>query len=137
MIDHNDERLNPLSIMSVLFVLITLCFISGAAQCYSTTSEASSDSSQNLPIPEKWLLSNILANGQLSPDLQNVEFENLPVLGKERVDFDYQQSTCQLVPIVHLLQQTGCQAKAIASFACLGSCQSYVQVSNLRFATKS
>lgn len=42
----------------------------------------------------------------------------------------YKGSSCQMVQIVHLLHQDGCHPKAIASFACSGTCPSYVQVSN-------
>lgn len=42
---------------------------------------------------------------------------------------DYRRSPCQLVPVMHVLHQAGCHAKAIDSFACVGSCSSYVQVS--------
>lgn len=45
---------------------------------------------------------------------------------------DYHRSTCQLVKIVHLLGKANCQPKAIASYACSGSCTSNVQVSRLR-----
>lgn len=114
--------------MGILRALLVVYFASSISYCYS-----SSDSSPSLPQPEKWLLSSLLSSGQaLTPDLQNVEFESLPNSGKDKVEIDYQQSTCQLVQIVHLLHQTGCQPKAIASFACFGSCQSYVQVSNLK-----
>lgn len=70
----------------------------------------------------------------LTTDLSNVEFENFPI--KNDVESQYssvdtkQHSVCQLVQVVHLLHHPGCQSKAIASFACSGSCQSYVQVSN-------
>lgn len=37
--------------------------------------------------------------------------------------------TCQMVHVAHLLHHIGCQPKAIASFACKGTCSSYVQVS--------
>lgn len=68
--------------------------------------------------------------------LENVEIENLPILNKQlttssnNIDnyHEYQHSTCQLVNIIHLLKHTGCQPKAISSFACSGSCSSYVQV---------
>lgn len=42
---------------------------------------------------------------------------------------DYRRSSCQLVPVMHVLHQPGCHTKAIDSFACIGSCSSYVQVS--------
>lgn len=111
--------------MSVFNILLALCLTSSVSYSYPQ-----GDLSTSLTQSDKWLLSGITANDQVVPDLRTVEFESLPVPGKERIEFDYQQSSCQLVQIVHLLQQSGCQTKAIASFACLGSCQSYVQVSN-------
>ena len=62
-------------------------------------------------------------------DLDSVGFENILVKNKEQLTRDYQPSSCQLVQIVHLLHHKGCQPKAIASFACSGSCPSYVRVS--------
>lgn len=66
-------------------------------------------------------------------DLTNVEFENSapPSANDDSTTVldKYQRSFCKLIPIVHLLHLPGCQAKAIASFACAGSCTSYVQVS--------
>ncbi|GBN06156.1 hypothetical protein AVEN_191211-1, partial [Araneus ventricosus] len=34
---------------------------------------------------------------------------------------------CHLRPVIHVLQQPGCIPKPIPSFACQGSCSSYVQ----------
>lgn len=39
------------------------------------------------------------------------------------------EESCQLRPVIHVLKQPGCQPKPIPSFACQGSCSSYVQVS--------
>lgn len=36
---------------------------------------------------------------------------------------------CQLTPVIHVLQYPGCVPKPIPSFACMGKCTSYVQVS--------
>ncbi|XP_037078321.1 bursicon-like isoform X2 [Pollicipes pollicipes] len=36
---------------------------------------------------------------------------------------------CKLTPVVHVLQYPGCVAKPIPSYACVGHCTSYVQVS--------
>ncbi|XP_058807000.1 bursicon [Phymastichus coffea] len=36
---------------------------------------------------------------------------------------------CQLTPVIHVLQYTGCIPKPIPSFACIGRCSSYLQVS--------
>lgn len=78
----------------------------------------------------KWLLANKIPADQLITDLQSIELENHPAANKDNLNLDDLQSpSCQLVQIVHLLHQTGCQPKAISSFACAGSCSSYVQVS--------
>lgn len=63
-------------------------------------------------------------------DLDNVELERMMMEGEKGKEVgDFQPSACQLVPIVHLLHYPGCQPKAIASYACSGSCPSYVRVS--------
>ncbi|KAL4716147.1 hypothetical protein ACJJTC_013924 [Scirpophaga incertulas] len=36
---------------------------------------------------------------------------------------------CQMTPVIHVLRHPGCKPKAIPSFACIGKCTSYVQVS--------
>lgn len=36
---------------------------------------------------------------------------------------------CSLTPVIHVLQYPGCVPKPIPSFACIGKCGSYVQVS--------
>ncbi|KAG5666330.1 hypothetical protein PVAND_014368 [Polypedilum vanderplanki] len=36
---------------------------------------------------------------------------------------------CSLTPVIHVLQYPGCVPKPIPSFACIGRCGSYVQVS--------
>jgi len=36
---------------------------------------------------------------------------------------------CNLTPVFHVLQYPGCMPKPIPSFACMGKCTSYVQVS--------
>lgn len=41
---------------------------------------------------------------------------------------DGKSPECHLRPVVHILQHDGCIPKPIASFACFGSCTSYVQV---------
>lgn len=52
----------------------------------------------------------------------NISFvQSINSLGQHR-------SACQLVHVAHLLRHVGCQPKAIASFACRGTCPSYVQV---------
>lgn len=38
---------------------------------------------------------------------------------------------CQVTPVIHILQQPGCIPKPIASYACMGRCTSYVQVSTV------
>ncbi|XP_041980170.1 bursicon [Aricia agestis] len=36
---------------------------------------------------------------------------------------------CQMTPVIHVLQHPGCVPKPIPSYACIGKCSSYVQVS--------
>ncbi|CAH1953973.1 unnamed protein product [Acanthoscelides obtectus] len=36
---------------------------------------------------------------------------------------------CQVTPVIHVLQYPGCVPKPIPSFACIGKCASYIQVS--------
>ncbi|XP_017493781.1 PREDICTED: bursicon, partial [Rhagoletis zephyria] len=36
---------------------------------------------------------------------------------------------CQVTPVIHVLQYPGCVPKPIPSFACVGRCASYIQVS--------
>lgn len=117
-------------------------------KCYSTPDNQATALSSMTGDETRRFLSKLLAankNMQSSPssqlltipitsseDLQQVEFEKLPVsINKDSLNFDVQHSSCQLVQIVHLLHHNGCQPKAIESFACTGSCPSYVQVSNL------
>ncbi|XP_015794519.1 bursicon-like [Tetranychus urticae] len=40
---------------------------------------------------------------------------------------------CHLRPVIHVLSHPGCLSKPIPSFACHGSCSSYVQVSGSKF----
>ncbi|XP_076327688.1 bursicon-like [Tachypleus tridentatus] len=40
---------------------------------------------------------------------------------------------CQLRPVIHVLKHSGCIPKPIPSFACQGTCSSYVQVSGSKF----
>lgn len=44
-----------------------------------------------------------------------------------------QADMCNLRPVLHILQQPGCITKSIPTFACQGSCSSYVQVSGSKF----
>lgn len=37
---------------------------------------------------------------------------------------------CQVTPVIHVLQYPGCVPKPIPSFACIGRCASYIQVSS-------
>lgn len=50
---------------------------------------------------------------------------------------DFEPASCQLAKVVLVLQRPGCQTKAISSYACTGSCPSYVQVSSNRHGYKS
>ncbi|CAG2117845.1 unnamed protein product [Medioppia subpectinata] len=40
---------------------------------------------------------------------------------------------CHLRPVIHVLKHAGCVPKPIPSFACYGTCSSYVQVSGSKF----
>uniref|UniRef100_A0A182XAW9 DAN domain-containing protein n=1 Tax=Anopheles quadriannulatus TaxID=34691 RepID=A0A182XAW9_ANOQN len=42
---------------------------------------------------------------------------------------DVQKYDCQVTPVIHVLQYPGCVPKPIPSFACIGRCASYIQVS--------
>ncbi|EDO64233.1 AGAP002537-PA, partial [Anopheles gambiae str. PEST] len=41
----------------------------------------------------------------------------------------YSSDDCQVTPVIHVLQYPGCVPKPIPSFACIGRCASYIQVS--------
>uniref|UniRef100_A0A182RS48 DAN domain-containing protein n=1 Tax=Anopheles funestus TaxID=62324 RepID=A0A182RS48_ANOFN len=41
----------------------------------------------------------------------------------------YTGDDCQVTPVIHVLQYPGCVPKPIPSFACIGRCASYIQVS--------
>ncbi|XP_053691200.1 retrovirus-related Pol polyprotein from transposon 412 [Sabethes cyaneus] len=41
----------------------------------------------------------------------------------------YTADDCQVTPVIHVLQYPGCVPKPIPSFACVGRCASYIQVS--------
>lgn len=77
------------------------------------------------------LASNAPPNGdqQLIEVLNRAEFDNALAKSPDELASLSQLYGCQLVQIVHLLRHPGCQPKAIASFACTGSCSSYVKVS--------
>lgn len=90
-------------------------------------------SASNFPEISKLFLANKNhASKPLSAaDMTSIELEGLPIVNKDNLSPEFPHSACQLVQIVHLLHQAGCQPKAISSFACAGSCSSYVQVSIL------
>uniref|UniRef100_A0A6G1SAI1 Bursicon n=1 Tax=Aceria tosichella TaxID=561515 RepID=A0A6G1SAI1_9ACAR len=73
------------------------------------------------------------ADNQLIESMGDVEFENILTMNKDQLTADYQPAACQLVQIVHVLKHPGCQSKAIASFACSGSCTSFVRTSTSNF----
>lgn len=115
----------------VFCLLLAFSVIRHTAHCYLYLGPPSSSHPVDLA---KLLLLNekvLTDKGQLVNDMENVELENNQVKSKVSLSNpgDYQSSACQLVQIVHLLHHAGCQPKAIASFACSGSCPSYVQVS--------
>lgn len=146
--------------LNMVHLLVYLLLSPPLTLCYSIQDNQASSSSlttedETRKMITKWLVSNkniqSALNNQLrmaltssgadsSPDstdvdLQQVEFEKLPVsINGDNLNFDLEHSSCQPVQIVHLLHHTGCQPKAIVSFACTGSCPSYVQVSKLLFS---
>ncbi|KAH8346603.1 hypothetical protein KR084_006876 [Drosophila pseudotakahashii] len=44
-------------------------------------------------------------------------------------DITHLGDDCQVTPVIHVLQYPGCVPKPIPSFACVGRCASYIQVS--------
>ncbi|CAH1105879.1 unnamed protein product [Psylliodes chrysocephalus] len=48
---------------------------------------------------------------------------------KSQVDAASSTDECQVTPVIHVLQYPGCVPKPIPSFACIGRCASYLQVS--------
>ncbi|XP_074598710.1 cuticle-tanning hormone bursicon [Brevipalpus obovatus] len=46
---------------------------------------------------------------------------------------DVSSKGCQLRPVIHVLNHQGCIAKSVPSFACHGTCSSYVQISGSKF----
>lgn len=119
---HIVKMKPTLSIVSLVLNLIgAAASLSGAAQ---------EDALYSKLIPTNWVSAN---EAQVVQDLSNVDFENsAPILTSDKSTASsdkYQRSFCKLIPIIHLLHMPGCQSKAVASFACAGSCMSYVQVS--------
>ncbi|XP_017771075.1 PREDICTED: bursicon [Nicrophorus vespilloides] len=49
--------------------------------------------------------------------------------GKTLVQAANAADECQVTPVIHVLQYPGCVPKPIPSFACIGRCASYLQVS--------
>uniref|UniRef100_A0A182JC19 DAN domain-containing protein n=1 Tax=Anopheles atroparvus TaxID=41427 RepID=A0A182JC19_ANOAO len=49
--------------------------------------------------------------------------------GNEDGGSRYSADDCQVTPVIHVLQYPGCVPKPIPSFACIGRCASYIQVS--------
>ncbi|XP_018494756.1 bursicon [Galendromus occidentalis] len=43
------------------------------------------------------------------------------------------EENCQLKPVIHVIKEPGCQPKPVPSFACHGTCASYVQVSGSKY----
>lgn len=68
----------------------------------------------------------------LTPELQNVEVEKFSGVNKDVSEEATSHFACQLVRIIQILQHPDCIPKAIDSFACSGTCPSYVQVSSFR-----
>ncbi|KAI5639471.1 DAN domain-containing protein [Phthorimaea operculella] len=54
------------------------------------------------------------------------QMQEKPVKGQE---VHVPRQECEMTPVIHVLQHPGCVPKPIPSFACVGKCTSYVQVS--------
>ncbi|OQR73960.1 bursicon-like [Tropilaelaps mercedesae] len=52
------------------------------------------------------------------------------ILGKAEIRAE---ESCQLKPVIHIIKEPGCQPKPVPSFACHGTCASYVQVSGSKY----
>ncbi|CAG9864374.1 unnamed protein product [Phyllotreta striolata] len=52
-----------------------------------------------------------------------------PRLRSNRAEAASSTDECQVTPVIHVLQYPGCVPKPIPSFACIGRCSSYLQVS--------
>lgn len=89
------------------------------------------DNSVNLL--SSWILADNSASSTLMPtsDLRKSEAANIESLGTlEALTTDLDnQNNCQLTQVIHILKHAGCHPKEIQSYACSGSCPSYVQVS--------
>ncbi|XP_018569360.1 bursicon [Anoplophora glabripennis] len=78
----------------------------------------------NLVLTKVWKLGTlfvIIATMSMDPRLTNIK--NLQAEAASSVD------ECQVTPVIHVLQYPGCVPKPIPSFACIGRCASYLQVS--------
>ncbi|KAJ8966891.1 hypothetical protein NQ317_003925 [Molorchus minor] len=62
----------------------------------------------------------IMASMDMDPRLTN---------NKNLADAATSTDECQVTPVIHVLQYPGCVPKPIPSFACIGRCASYIQVS--------
>ncbi|CAG9814485.1 unnamed protein product [Phaedon cochleariae] len=67
-----------------------------------------------------FLLLTILGNMCMDPRLRT---------SISQVDAASTTDECQVTPVIHVLQYPGCVPKPIPSFACIGRCASYIQVS--------
>lgn len=87
-------------------------------------------------------LSNELESSSLIDPIIDEESDELTPLSSEHHQQKFQQSIqsnmdsiqmseCHLRPVIHILQRSGCIPKPIPSFACYGTCNSYVQVGHM------
>uniref|UniRef100_A0A336KB63 CSON005830 protein n=1 Tax=Culicoides sonorensis TaxID=179676 RepID=A0A336KB63_CULSO len=53
----------------------------------------------------------------------------MPEVSAQENDVQRTTDECQVTPVIHVLQYPGCVPKPIPSFACIGRCESYIQVS--------
>jgi hypothetical protein len=85
-----------------------------ASSCHIKSHGTSIRISNRSPSAMRSLLLFIIACGCSSSQLNGVEGAS---------------DECSLTPVIHVLQYPGCVPKPIPSFACIGRCGSYVQVS--------
>ena len=86
---------------------------------------------------DRWLLLQLLFITNLPEKIitgsESSEFIDSNIMVNDGQSIDKHEQTrmaeCHLRPVIHILQRAGCIPKPIPSFACYGTCNSYVQVS--------
>ncbi|KAH9516111.1 hypothetical protein DERF_006873 [Dermatophagoides farinae] len=90
---------------------------------------------------DRWLLLQLLFVTNLPEKIitgsESSEFIDSNIMVNDGQSIDKHEQTrmaeCHLRPVIHILQRAGCIPKPIPSFACYGTCNSYVQVSDSKF----